>query len=227
MLAGPRGASVSSGGAELMDVVVMVEQHARPGLADALGDSAQRQLAAPAEGRHRARVFQAIVDPHYFLVVGEWESRAAFEEHRRQSAGEATEALLVSGPAVHYYRPLASFESPAGRATVFASAAVEAEPGASREAVLDALLALVEREMQARFPSRVYAIYEDLERPGAFVVLEGWEPRDAHQQFRGDRETLLRTALQQRGASFTRFAWHLRAETPAASTARGVVMPSP
>jgi heme-degrading monooxygenase HmoA len=193
-------------------ITVMVRRHARPGQGAALVAALLQRvqdLQSWLPDQRTFRLLQGVTDPDVILYLSEWTSREAYLAAREARASSGLIRQLNVGSAERRIcRLLARYEYLGRTHDVITASLIEVPPEAHAPA--REFLVTEQRAMLPTIPGLTLRhLYEDLDVPHVYLVLNGWKSQTARDAYAQD-ESPAGQRLSALGATITRLKGHTR-----------------
>jgi heme-degrading monooxygenase HmoA len=194
-------------------ITVIVRRQARPGQGAALVAALlQRAQDLPSwlPDQRTFRLLQGVTDPDVILYLSEWTSREAYLAAReaRNSTG-LIPALSAGRVERRICRQLARYEYLGRTHDVITASLIEVPPEAHEQA-----RAFLVTERRAALPTipglTLRNLYEDLDVPHVYFVLNGWKSQAARDAFEQSESPAIARRLSELGATLTQLKGYTR-----------------
>ncbi len=175
--------------------------------------------------RLRARVFQRLETPTELLLIGEWESLAAYEQFRQTDVFAAVVGTGDVPPSICYFERLTYFERMEERAGAIACGTIIAAE--ADHAALESFVTTDGRAQTITAPGLIaHEIYRSLVPPRTYLVVHSWRhltDLERYRQRAGPEHERRLAALR---ATIDRFTGALVAEYSASSQIASQLAPN-
>jgi quinol monooxygenase YgiN len=193
-------------------IVVVIETKVQDELAGRALETARAHLRGagqPPGGARQSRLFQGRDDSSRFVYLGMWESREAYETAFGGRQRTDIELNLPTPVVPRYFRSLAMYERILVPMAIVACQIIEGPP--SGAAQTEALLLELFDQRQSLGPGLVLSMYcEEVDVPGSFLIVSGWQTADALRAVTVARGTEFRARIAAAGATYRAFVGNTR-----------------